>query len=185
MSRFADFKAQPPACSLQEDKVTSSQDTKVDSFPAHRDEGSGAGSELRTVSQSGSCSLPQSRSGCAGLAGVNISLKNTTAYLSQVRLRRQLVEQSWGSCWGWCLFARCRLLWVKRPRCENHQKSAAELSFPLSYPRNLMSNSSGDPSNTSGLFNNHHTISTDSFNYFNSLHIYLSGFPCASVTASR
>lgn len=45
------------------------------------------------MSQSGSCSLPQSCSGCAGLAGVNISLKNTTAYFSQVRLRRQLVEK--------------------------------------------------------------------------------------------
>lgn len=46
------------------------------------------------MSQSSSRSLPQSRSGCAGLAGVNISLKNTTAYFSQVRLQTRLVLQT-------------------------------------------------------------------------------------------
>lgn len=41
-------------------------------------------------------------------------------------------------------------------------KAGAELSFLLSYPRYLMSNSSKDSSNAAGLLNNHHAITTDS-----------------------
>lgn len=107
----------------------------------------------RAVTHSGSRSLPQSRSGRAGLAGVNISLKkNTTAYFSQVRLRRQLAELP-GLVF--CLHAavycgRSDHFWG-----ENRPEVLRSLSFPLGYPRNL-------PPNSSGLFNNRHAISTDS-----------------------
>lgn len=91
------------------------------------------------MSQSSSCSLPQSRSGCSGLAGVNISLKNTTAYFSQVRLQTRLVEQTCGGL-GSLLICTLLLIVGHATLVQVSPKTGVELNFPVSHSRYLMSN---------------------------------------------
>lgn len=115
LSRFADFTS--PAVCWQPGKPQ---------WPLPGTPGQGWGARSSDRPPSGESERlplpPRSRSGCAGLAGVNISSKTTTAYFSQVWLQTLLVEQTWGSFWGWCLFSRCCLLWVRRPCSKYHPK---------------------------------------------------------------